>query len=201
MLSLEDLQSNTTCSLFGWGQQSWNPRRETVSIYSSEFCDPALPQVSCSTFESNEHSSCSATLGSPVLCDEDLWFSGFVITEGCVTVDSRVKLNYHSISPYRNWIDEVIRADAVDRLNSQLFVVNIMQLEQGRMDTLKIRCSGTIIHLRRVAIDFSRKNRRLTLQKQEKAGDLKNFRNKEKTGIFCRGWLSGLLFVNRIHDN
>ena len=39
----------------------------------------------------------------------------------------------------------------------------------------------------RVAIDFSRKNRRLILQKQEKAGDLKKFRNMEKTGVFCRG--------------
>ena len=39
----------------------------------------------------------------------------------------------------------------------------------------------------RLAIDFSRKNRRLTLQKQEKAGDLKNYRNKEKTGVFCSG--------------
>ena len=41
-------------------------------------------------------------------------------------------------------------------------------------------------------INFSRKNKRLTFQKQEKAGDLKNFRNKEKTGVICRGQVSGL---------
>ena len=37
----------------------------------------------------------------------------------------------------------------------------------------------------KAAIDFSRKNRSLNLQKQEKAEDLKNFINKEKTGVFC----------------
>ena len=38
--------------------------------------------------------------------------------------------------------------------------------------------------LPRVAIDFNRENRRLTFQKQEKAGDMKNLRNEEKTGVF-----------------
>ena len=38
----------------------------------------------------------------------------------------------------------------------------------------------------RVAINFSRKNRRLTLQKQEEAGDIKICRNKEKNRSFLQ---------------
>jgi hypothetical protein len=82
------------------------------------------------------------------MCDNTL--SGFTITEGCITVESRIKLNHHSMFTYRVWIEEVLRADSQTRLNSHQFVTHVMLYEKDQIATARFRCAATIIDLRHV---------------------------------------------------
>jgi hypothetical protein len=142
------LPSNFTCQLFGWGQTSFEPRSEPVNIYSSNYCDPNSPEVHCSTVNSVDDPICYAGLGSPLVCDNLL--SGFTITEGCITDESRIKLNYHSMFTYRVWIEQVLHADSQTRLNSHQFVAHVMLYEKEQIVTPRFRCASTIIDHRHV---------------------------------------------------
>jgi hypothetical protein len=142
-MPIQGLPSNTTCNLFGWGQTpGTNPRSESVSIYRSEFCDPAHPQVSCSTFASTGHEFCNAELGSPVLCDGNTRFTGFMTSNGCVQGQNQAVINYQSVNAIRRWFEEVIATDDQRTTN---FAVRVMELVGGNIATERVRCVGTVI--------------------------------------------------------
>lgn len=75
-----------------------------VTIYDSQFCNPSLPQASCSFHTTIFHYSCSAMTGSPVTCGNESIIAGFLINNAsCSTNDDRVSLNFHSVSQFSGW--------------------------------------------------------------------------------------------------
>lgn len=143
MFPVAPLPTNTTCNLYGWGQQTAFPQSVSVSIYDSEFCNPDLPQVWCSTFVSTLHQTCYAVLGSPVLCDDNSRFSGFMTSDGCSEIRGQGQISYHSVLTHRLWLEEVFNSEIVSSSN---FVANVMELlDVNIIGTARFRCIGTII--------------------------------------------------------
>ena len=143
--AVSDLPSNVTCNLYGWDQHTAAPRHEDVFIYRAEFCDPNSPQISCSTFQSLQDEICSARLGSPVFCEANFRFSGFMTSDGCISDGTRVLVNYQSTNTFRLWFDEVLRADSNDRHESSQFIVNVMEFNPRVGASERFRCVGTLI--------------------------------------------------------
>ena len=143
---ISDIPSNAICNLYGWDQQTAAPRHEEVLISRAEFCNPNTPQVSCSTFQTLEEDICSARLGSPLFCNANSRFSGFMISDGCIDDGTRIRVNYLSTNTFRLWIDEVLRADSNDRHVSSQFIVNVVEFNSRVSASEQFRCVGTLIN-------------------------------------------------------
>jgi hypothetical protein len=142
-MPIQELPSNATCNLFGWGQTQYeNPRSESVSIYRSEFCNPAHPHVSCSTFATTTQGICNAELGSPVLCNGNTRFTGFMTSNGCVQGENQAVINYQSVSTFRRWFEAVIAADTQA---PRSIVARVMELVGGNIATERVRCTSANI--------------------------------------------------------
>lgn len=119
-----------TCQLAGWGGGSNNSPQNPITVYNSNFCDESIPFVNavyCSRFTSNDHNSCSASLGSPVLCIDDEYLSGFVINKGdCSATGDHFSLLLQSIEPHREWIEEVSGAEAAAKLSIILILSTVL---------------------------------------------------------------------------
>ena len=104
------LRSNTVCQLFGWGSVNNNPRRDAVIVFDSQICDPNFPTLFCTMFATGTESTCSANLGSPVICsEEDNAIDGILINEqSCKEQNGRFLLSFISIGHLSDWISCVI---------------------------------------------------------------------------------------------
>lgn len=145
------LQERTNCNLFGWGGVTLNPRRDSVAILSPQSCDENLPRIFCSNFESASDRSCTASRGSPLVCDGNS-IAGMLISDGtCTTTGVGNHLRYHSISDYIVWMQNVVNGKNPDDNNPDnnpipttgRFIVNVVHYSPGNSPT--VRCSGTII--------------------------------------------------------
>lgn len=131
--TLGSLPTNSTCNLFGWGGAAENPRRNSIFVFNSQFCDPNFPTAFCSTFDTRTHDSCSAVEGSPVVCF-DSTIDGFLIdnVQACANNNDRFFLNFHSVSEYREWIDEV-SASRVSVISSIFLILSCVFISKGIM--------------------------------------------------------------------
>lgn len=104
--SLGSLQPYSSCQLFGWGPTDIQyTRGDAITVRESQYCDPNLPQAFCSSHPTISHYSCSAMTGSPVTCGGSESIAGFLINNAtCSSGDSRVSLNFHSVSQFTEWI-------------------------------------------------------------------------------------------------
>lgn len=84
-----------------------NPRRDAVQVLGPTSCDPKLPNIFCSIFITDTHATCTANLGSPVICSEDgNAIDGLLINENaCTNHLGRYQLNYISVGDVREWIN------------------------------------------------------------------------------------------------
>lgn len=144
MLPIQGLPSNSTCNVFGWGQQfGLHPRNEVTSIYSSEFCNPDLPLVSCSTFTSITDPICSAMLGSPILCDSNTRFAGLVTSERCVGSENNFFKNMQSVHDFGAWYQKVLR---IQNSTTPYFMREVVEYIPDFTGSERFRCVATIIN-------------------------------------------------------
>jgi hypothetical protein len=146
LMPTTNLPTNATCNLFGWGQISTNSRSEEVRIYNSDFCDPEHPQVSCSTFDTLQDEVCTAQLGSPVMCNSNTQFAGFMTSDGCINDGSRISISYHSVNTFQRWISEVILIDTFNRNVQEGLTASVVQFTPRVGGWDRIRCVGTLIN-------------------------------------------------------
>ena len=102
---ISQLSSNISCNLFGWGSENPFPRMESVRIYGPEFCDPTNPNVFCSTFPTENHATCTATLGSPVVCDSNNNIAGILNSHRqCTNENNQIVQTFISLLDFHSWI-------------------------------------------------------------------------------------------------
>jgi hypothetical protein len=112
-MTLGSLRSDSSCYLFGWTGSSTLIRRDSVTVFGPQNCNPNSPQVFCSSFMTPNHFSCDAQLGSPLVCGDLRRIAGFVISDGSCSVDgTRNMLSYHSVGQFDSWIREVTGSDS-----------------------------------------------------------------------------------------
>lgn len=144
--SLGGLQHNTVCSLHGWGGNLADHRRDSITVYAPQFCQPNMPQAYCTSFDITD---CSAILASPITCGNDSIIDGFVLNNrSCAIYEGRPMLNYHSVSDFREWLENTTQ-QSVPYKSSINFVVYVAQYTSNIISAT-IRCSGTIIASNRV---------------------------------------------------
>jgi hypothetical protein len=149
LLPFADLPSNSTCNLFGWGYPIRGPpRTEVISIYGPSFCDSNFPQTSCSTFNETNNQTCTAVIGSPVLCGSEGRFTGFQVSQGCVQGQNQQTMTFHSVNTFRTWIEEVLRSS---RQTFNVATANVVEFFPNDIIlTPRTRCAGTFISERHV---------------------------------------------------
>lgn len=125
--SLGALRTNSTCNLHGWSGAWTNFRRDPIAVFAPQFCYGSLPQAFCATFDSVNHVTCTANLGSPVICGHEGRVDGFMITESfnCDRVWGRTMQSYHSVEEFRDWINEVTQAKAKITKSNLLIVLAV----------------------------------------------------------------------------
>lgn len=113
---LGGLKTNSFCNLFGWGGAREFPRRDRIEVLNSTYCDPDFPQVFCSRFASTSANTCDANAGSPVTCDDDVsTVAGFLLNNNrsCIENGDRFELNFHSVEPFKEWIEKVSSSESI----------------------------------------------------------------------------------------
>lgn len=111
--TLASLTDNAECRLFGWTENGAElPRYETVRIRSPQNCNASLPRAFCTQFDSQFPDTCSAVLGSPVVCGNGTVVSGFLVgsNRDCIRTGSQTELFYHSVGQFQEWIERVSAA-------------------------------------------------------------------------------------------
>ena len=100
-------------------------------------------EVFCSLFNSTDDESCSAALGSPVICRNEI--SGLVTNAGNCSIadDSQILLNYESVGDSSDWIEDVIYYTTVE--NTVRFIVHVAHFDFPDLETAVIRCAASII--------------------------------------------------------
>lgn len=89
---------NQTCKLYGWGGAEDFPRNDAVAVNGLSSCGM---ETYCTTLSPNDD-TCTAKLGSPVVCN-DGFIDGFMIKNvGCSS--ERFQISYHSVDDFREWI-------------------------------------------------------------------------------------------------
>lgn len=95
-------------------------RRDSITVSPPSDCDPNFPQLFCSTFISTTHATCTARLGSAVVCDDES-VSAIVLNDGsCSSHGSAFLLNHQSIGDYEDWIRKVSSAKSLTLSSSFL---------------------------------------------------------------------------------
>jgi secreted trypsin-like serine protease len=141
------LPAGGSCNLYGWGDEQVNPRRDAVSVDEPQQCDPNFPQVFCSRHSSQSEGSCTARLGSPLVCLGSLTVTGILLNDqSCSASGSNFLLNYHSLHRFQDWINEVTSDDYQE---NPRFTVFVMHYTNDISDAVQ-RCAGTIISDRHV---------------------------------------------------
>lgn len=150
-VTLGELQSNSSnCQLFGWGGSTPIPRRDSLTVYSAPYCNPSYPQAFCSPLGPNPHATCSASQGSPVFCGDFAVLRGFSLNHEACNVDSKGNyLNFHSIAPFRTWIQTAMENE-IGNTVAPGFIVNIVAYPSANISAAVTRCLGTIITDRHV---------------------------------------------------
>lgn len=124
--SFGKLQNNTVFSIYGWGGETANPRRELVTVLSPQLCDSRFPQAYCSVFVSSSITTCSSKLGSP-LSKDDSKIDGFLINEGSCSVNgTRYIMNYHSVEDYSDWIKKASGAQTGFKISTVLILSAVL---------------------------------------------------------------------------
>lgn len=97
----------------------------------------------CSVFDSASAQACSASHGSPVICN-DFGIQGIVLNDGtCERSGDQFKLKYHSMTNYVQWIDQVITS-FFSQTNLRQFEVRVFEATKN-LDTVATRCIGTVV--------------------------------------------------------
>lgn len=109
---INQLVSNSTCSLYGWGGASLIPRRFPVDVFKSTVSDDGKDiEGFISTFTMLRDPRCEAHLGSPVVCGyPNPSFCGIVTNknrECIISSNGQFSLEYVHIGDYIDWIKEV----------------------------------------------------------------------------------------------
>lgn len=128
--TIGSLQSNSTdCNLYGWGETvGIVPDRTQVAVYGSQYCDATSQQVFCSAFAANT-TPCTARLGSPVTCGDGSAVAGFLINDrNCTVIGNRYLAYYHSVGEFREWIQQVSRADVATKISAALILSAALSL-------------------------------------------------------------------------
>lgn len=112
---LGGLQTNTTCNLFGFGSSGVVPTHHSLFVLGSSYCNPGLPRVFCTILPSLKHVSCGANEGSPVVCSDETVDGILLNQENCTTVGDNVRLSYHSITEFSEWIAEISAAQTFSK--------------------------------------------------------------------------------------
>lgn len=110
-----------------------------------------MPQLYCTLIDSSFNPSCSAILGSPITCGNEEILDGFLLNNRtCTSTGGIISLNYHSISDFREWIENTMQ-QLVPSRGSFNFVVFVAQYRPpNAMVSGTVRCSGSIIGPNRV---------------------------------------------------
>jgi hypothetical protein len=133
--------------LFGWGGAFIDSRQDLVSVVDSELCDPNFPNVFCSVFESVDHETCDAVVGSPLICGNAL--AGFLINNRtCTSVGDQHVLRYHSVGDFGAWIKVVTSDESIE--NPARFILNIASYNVPDIDAPVTRCVGSVITNRHI---------------------------------------------------
>jgi hypothetical protein len=140
---LGGLQPNILCNIYGWGDVEATPRHDLVTVRGSHFCDPTSSEVFCSIFNTTEHETCSAVLGSPIICRNEI--AGLVTNnESCTTNDKgQGVLNYQTVGGTEEWIEDVTYYSIIE--NTVRFIVNVAHYTFPDLDTAVTRCAASII--------------------------------------------------------
>jgi Trypsin len=129
--------------LYGWGGDLTYPRNDLVTVRGSEFCNSNSTEAFCTIFDTKEHDTCSANLGSPVVCRNEI--AGFSTNNGsCTTVrETQNVLNYQSIGNFYDWIYETTTYSTVE--NTIRFIVNVAHFTFPDLNSAVVRCAASII--------------------------------------------------------
>lgn len=117
------LMTNQTneCKLYGWGSAEDSPRSDSVTVYGPSFCGMHAMETYC-TISSSNIDTCTAKLGSPIVCN-DGFIDGFIIKNAGCSSDSFL-LSYHSVGDFREWIELVSGAEN----NRKLSIIYLVTL-------------------------------------------------------------------------
>lgn len=139
------LEQGANCSLIGWGGVTVDARGDEVTVLGPNSCEGNLPNIFCSNFHTEDHETCSAILGSPVVCDNAI--GGFLLNDKeCEKLGSKNHLRYLSTGPFASWIQEVTEEDKLFYPQVEFtrrFIVNIVHYKDTESAT--VACAGTII--------------------------------------------------------
>lgn len=130
--------------MFGWGQASAKSQKIRVDPQYPYTDDKKYRQVWRTIQDLNSTLICSASLGSPVICENDCYFAGILVSDGCENIEAESVMNYHSLANFHSWIKEIIRGDSPER-DSRKFLVNVLGFSPPDLNTAKTLCVATVI--------------------------------------------------------
>lgn len=138
-----ELNRNLLCDVYGWGDDSSEPRSDMVIVRDFQQCDLDSPDAFCSHFDSFDHETCSAALGSPVVCLKSI--AGFVTNnQNCSNINETLStLNYQSIGNFSDWIQDVTYYTATE--NTVRFILNVAHFTSPDLTTAVVRCAASVI--------------------------------------------------------
>jgi V8-like Glu-specific endopeptidase len=103
ILPLGNLQTNSTCRLYGWSGYFSVIKQDLVTVYGSKYCDSNSPEIYCSKFSSSTEIACKSQLGAPIVCGNETNISGFVINNGSCNQN---RLNFLSVDDLKDFIND-----------------------------------------------------------------------------------------------
>lgn len=121
--SLGGLITNTSCSLIGFGSITTSPVLDAVTVFQPQYCNATQTRAYCSNLANLDVRACSAAEGSPVVCINGFIDGILLNTFGCTADQNNIRLNYHSINDFRNWINETSSAKTLANASAFTFIL------------------------------------------------------------------------------
>lgn len=125
--NLGSLQSNVTCTLYGWYGAPAIPESVSVQVFSPNFCNPAQSQAYCSVLASSSVRACNAARGSPLVCSSGS-VNGILLSPTACEYDQlgRPVLRFNSIGDSESWIKEVTGSAEITKFSVILLLSAVL---------------------------------------------------------------------------